>query len=170
MYGPHEPPAEGPSSGTIPHHRKTSSRASAAPGTSLFRSVSSIRSNSWPPCRRANAALKSAVRNPPRCINPVGDGANRTRTMMIYAAAPRWRPRLPLLQSACQFSTNKGTFYHCGSVFRLPADAAYTDCSAKLSTQPNNLQQLHKSIKSNLHRHLTNLRYKIPGRPAHANL
>lgn len=44
-------------------------------------SVSSIRSMNCPPCFLANNALNNAVRSPPRCRNPVGDGANRTRTI-----------------------------------------------------------------------------------------
>src|ERR1700722_16494661 len=34
-----------------------------------------------PCCRRANNQLNSAVRAPPTCKYPVGDGANRTRTL-----------------------------------------------------------------------------------------
>src|SRR5262245_165392 len=43
------------------------------------RSVSSIRRMKAPPCRRANAQLKSAVRAPPMWRCPAGLGANRTR-------------------------------------------------------------------------------------------
>src|SRR3954447_12230124 len=35
-----------------------------------------------PPCRFANSQLKIAVRAPPTCRCPVGDGANRTRTVI----------------------------------------------------------------------------------------
>ena len=44
------------------------------------RSVSSMRSTKVPPLWRASSQLKSAVRAPPTCRNPVGDGAKRTRT------------------------------------------------------------------------------------------
>src|SRR5262245_26706707 len=43
------------------------------------RSVSSIRSTKRPWFRRASSQLKSAVRAPPMCRYPVGEGANRTR-------------------------------------------------------------------------------------------
>src|SRR3954465_4316272 len=35
-----------------------------------------------PFCLRAQSQLKSAVRAPPMCRYPVGEGANRTRTVM----------------------------------------------------------------------------------------
>lgn len=41
------------------------------------RSVSSIRRIHFPPCFRAKRWLNSAVRSPPRCNAPVGEGANR---------------------------------------------------------------------------------------------
>jgi hypothetical protein len=40
-------------------------------------SVSSIRSRNLPPWWRAKSQLNSAVRAPPMCRNPVGEGANR---------------------------------------------------------------------------------------------
>src|SRR4051812_14747630 len=43
------------------------------------RSVSSMRSTNTPPDRRANSQLNNAVRAPPTCRYPVGDGAKRTR-------------------------------------------------------------------------------------------
>src|SRR2546422_418076 len=42
-------------------------------------SVSSIRGTTTPPRRRAKSQWKSAVRAPPTCRYPVGDGAKRTR-------------------------------------------------------------------------------------------
>src|SRR4051794_33405406 len=42
-------------------------------------SVSSMRSTSTPPRRRASSQLNSAVRAPPTWRYPVGDGAKRTR-------------------------------------------------------------------------------------------
>ncbi len=50
------------------------------------RSVSSMRSTKAPPWRRANSQLKSAVRAPPTCRKPVGDGANRTRIGSVAIA------------------------------------------------------------------------------------
>src|SRR5580692_2093600 len=45
-------------------------------------SVSSIRRTNVPPVFRAQSQLKSAVRTPPMCRYPVGDGAKRTRVLM----------------------------------------------------------------------------------------
>src|SRR5881397_3110067 len=45
-------------------------------------SVSSMRSTNTPFCLRAQSQLKSAVRAPPMCRYPVGEGAKRTRTVM----------------------------------------------------------------------------------------
>src|SRR5262249_42717228 len=42
-------------------------------------SVSSMRNRNAPPSARAAAQLYSAVRAPPRCSGPVGNGANRRR-------------------------------------------------------------------------------------------
>src|SRR5262245_66119177 len=42
-------------------------------------SVSSMRSRNVPPIARAAAQLYIAVRAPPRCSGPVGDGAKRRR-------------------------------------------------------------------------------------------
>jgi hypothetical protein len=42
-------------------------------------SVSSMRSRNVPPSARAAAQLYIAVRAPPRCSGPVGDGAKRRR-------------------------------------------------------------------------------------------
>src|SRR3712207_157898 len=44
-------------------------------------SVSSMRSTKTPPCCLANSQLCSAERAPPTWNIPVGDGANRTRTV-----------------------------------------------------------------------------------------
>src|SRR5262245_56870398 len=55
------------------------------------RSVSSMRRMKAPSCWRANNQLKSAVRAPPTCRNPVGEGAKRTRTRagVVMAAQAR---------------------------------------------------------------------------------
>src|ERR1700712_38200 len=54
------------------------------------RSVSSMRSTNFPPCRRAYNQENKAVRRPPMCKKPVGLGAKRVRTVMvIYAIANR---------------------------------------------------------------------------------
>ena len=50
-------------------------------------SVSSTRIKNLPPVFFASNQLNSAVRAPPTCNEPVGDGANRTRTGAILAAA-----------------------------------------------------------------------------------
>src|SRR5262245_37608291 len=46
-------------------------------------SVSSIRSTNTPLCFRANNQSNRAVRAPPTCRYPVGDGAKRTRTAWL---------------------------------------------------------------------------------------
>src|SRR3989338_7402981 len=46
-------------------------------------SVSSMRKMNCPPWALAYIQLKSAVRPPPMCRYPVGDGAKRTRTMLF---------------------------------------------------------------------------------------
>src|SRR5262245_16514613 len=46
-------------------------------------SVSSMRRTNTPPAPRASRQLKSAVRAPPTCRYPVGDGAKRTRTAWL---------------------------------------------------------------------------------------
>jgi hypothetical protein len=51
--------------------------AATASGVERARSVSSMRSRNLPPWWRANSQLKSAVRAPPMCRNPVGEGAKR---------------------------------------------------------------------------------------------
>src|SRR5690606_209904 len=48
------------------------------------RSVSSMRNRNWPPCSRAKHRLNSAIYAVPTCGSPVGDGAIRVRTVMIY--------------------------------------------------------------------------------------
>src|SRR5689334_16711419 len=50
-------------------------------------SVSSMRSTNTPPRRFANSQLKIAVRAPPTWRNPVGLGANRTRTLTRVSSA-----------------------------------------------------------------------------------
>src|SRR5439155_15993447 len=47
------------------------------------RSVSSMRSRNLPPTLRANNQLNSAERAAPMCRYPVGDGAKRTRIVML---------------------------------------------------------------------------------------
>jgi hypothetical protein len=49
-------------------------------GVERSRSVSSMRRTNVPPWWRAKRKLKSAVRAPPTCRNPVGLGAKRVRT------------------------------------------------------------------------------------------
>src|SRR5438067_4000474 len=57
--------------------------AATASGVDRTRSVSSMRSRNLPPWCRANSQLKSAVRAPPMCRNPVGEGAKRTTTLIL---------------------------------------------------------------------------------------
>src|SRR5262245_24139848 len=64
----------------MPSQRKSSSTARSDSAVERSRSVSSTRSAMTPPCPRANSQLKSAVRAPPMCREPVGLGAKRTRT------------------------------------------------------------------------------------------
>jgi hypothetical protein len=55
------------------------------------RSVSSMRSSILPPVARANSQLKSAVRAPPMCRKPVGDGAKRV-TVSDMLMLDMWGP------------------------------------------------------------------------------
>ena len=67
-------------------------------------SVSSIRSRNLPPWWRANSQLNSAVRAPPICRKPVGEGAKRVTTgyrlrWSIFLACAQARfPLLLMLQ------------------------------------------------------------------------
>src|SRR5215471_5015067 len=62
--------------------------AATASEVDRARSVSSMRSRNLPPWWRAKSQLNSAVRAPPMCKNPVGEGAKRTTTLILsYAAA-----------------------------------------------------------------------------------
>src|SRR5712691_10293782 len=54
--------------------------ASAPPSTLRAGSVSSIRRRKVPPCSSAKLRFATALRAPPRCSDPVGLGAKRTRT------------------------------------------------------------------------------------------
>src|SRR2546423_12065204 len=56
--------------------------AATASGVDRTRSVSSMRNRNLPPWCRAKSQLKSAVRAPPMCRNPVGEGAKRTTTLI----------------------------------------------------------------------------------------
>src|SRR6266550_698778 len=56
--------------------------AETAAGVDRVRSVSSMRSRKMPPWCRAKSQLKSAVRAPPMCRKPVGEGAKRTVTVI----------------------------------------------------------------------------------------
>ena len=49
-------------------------------------SVSSTRMMNFPPVFLANNQLNNAVRAPPTCSDPVGEGAKRTLTGLILAA------------------------------------------------------------------------------------
>ena len=51
------------------------------------RSVSSMRSSIVPPLWRAKSQLNKAVRAPPMCRKPVGDGAKRVTTGCDMRAA-----------------------------------------------------------------------------------
>ena len=70
----------GPSSHSSPTQRSERWICSIASGCSRVSSVSSMRSTKAPPLWRAYSQEKSAVRTPPTCSRPVGDGANRVRT------------------------------------------------------------------------------------------
>ena len=47
-----------------------------------------MRSTNVPPSWRARSQLYSAVRAPPMCSTPVGDGANRTLMLVVGSAIP----------------------------------------------------------------------------------
>ena len=63
-------------------------------GVERSRSVSSMRSTSSPPTWRASSQLNSAVRAPPMCSAPVGEGANLTLIGSIGSAHANRRARL----------------------------------------------------------------------------
>src|SRR3954468_14399674 len=54
------------------------------------RSVSSMRSRNFPPRPRAYSQLNSAVRPPPICRKPVGEGAKRVTTGAVMSARSIW--------------------------------------------------------------------------------
>src|SRR6185295_4389833 len=56
---------------------RSSRMRSSAPFTARGRSRSSMRTRNSPPAARAVSHATSAVRAPPRCKSPVGEGANR---------------------------------------------------------------------------------------------
>src|SRR5262249_12700768 len=93
-------------------------RPSRIPSTSsgLFRSasVSSIRRIIVPPCRRTKSQLNSAVRAPPTCRYPVGDGANLTLAV-LFAFPPKPLLIEPSFNSSrnVQFSEYAGTRPTC---------------------------------------------------------
>ena len=82
MYGPCGPPLPGPSSHVRPSHFIASKMTSRLSSVLRSWSVSSMRRTKAPPVWRAQSQLKSAVRTPPMCRYPVGDGAKRTRVLM----------------------------------------------------------------------------------------
>src|SRR5258706_15714813 len=61
----------------------------SAPGTTRARSRSSTRITSAPPAARAASHATSAVRAPPRCKSPVGDGAKRPRIFRTHDTSIR---------------------------------------------------------------------------------
>ena len=86
----------GSSSQSSSSQRRASKICSTFSGVERSRSVSSIRSRNWPPLPRARSQLYSAVRAPPMCRAPVGEGANRTRIWTQHAMK-RGRPDLMLI-------------------------------------------------------------------------
>src|SRR5436309_12530142 len=79
----------GPSSQSSSSQFSASRICSTFSGVERSRSVSSMRSTSSPPACLASSQLKSAVRAPPMCSAPVGDGAKRTlrmRSRMLIGA------------------------------------------------------------------------------------
>src|SRR5690606_27085292 len=70
----------GGSSQSSPSQSSPSMMASIAACVERARSVSSIRSSALPPWWRAKSQLNSAVRAPPICRKPVGEGAKRATT------------------------------------------------------------------------------------------
>src|SRR5437773_187591 len=81
-YGAQGPPTFGPSSQSSPSQRRPSRMPSIMSSDERSASVSSMRRTKTPPSRRAKSQLKSAVRAPPTCKCPVGEGAKRTRGVM----------------------------------------------------------------------------------------
>ena len=64
-----------------------------------------------PRCWRAHSQLYSAVRTPPMCKYPVGDGANRTRTSDMAGELPAPFDRV---------KRNEIALTPAGHVIRLP--------------------------------------------------
>ena len=89
-YGPSpsSPPASGPSSQVRPSHARSLSTACSDSRVERAVSVSSTRMMNLPPFFFARSQLKSAVRAPPTCSEPVGDGAKRVRCCIVG-----WRAR-----------------------------------------------------------------------------
>src|SRR5262245_30695297 len=77
----------GPSSQSSPSQPSASRICSTFSGVERSLSVSSIRSTNVPPDPRARSQLYSAVRAPPTCSSPVGDGAKRTLTPAMLIGA-----------------------------------------------------------------------------------
>ena len=87
------PAMPGPSS----HSRRSQRIPSRMPATissdERSASVSSMRRMNVPPWCRAKSQLNSAVRAPPTCRYPVGEGANRTRGRSIPSSYSATSPR-----------------------------------------------------------------------------
>ena len=80
-------------------------------GVERSRSVSSMRSTSRPPSWRASSQLNSAVRAPPMCSAPVGDGANLTLIMAAMLIGAHVSPAGGLAKAV-----ERGTERGCRSI------------------------------------------------------
>src|SRR3954468_24107352 len=87
----------GPSSQSSPSQRRPSTIPCTISEDDRSASVSSIRRTNTPPCRRAKSQLKRAVRAPPTCRYPVGEGAKRTRGVMEWGATGNDGEGIPLV-------------------------------------------------------------------------
>eukprot|EP00966_Prymnesium_polylepis_P073966 1716429-Prymnesium_polylepis.1 len=79
-YGPLGPSTSGPSSQSSPSQRRSCSTLCSDSRVLRAVSVSSTRMMKSPLCCFAASHAKSAVRAPPTCSEPVGEGAKRVRT------------------------------------------------------------------------------------------
>src|SRR5450759_2449031 len=132
----------GPSSHTTPSHARSAAMACSNSRRARAASVYSKRRTNVPPVRRATRWLNSAVRAPPRCRGPDGDGEKRTRSPTSLA---------PLEQDD---RLRRGSFAPPGQTEalrgrRLHADALDIDTdggrdpSAHLLAEGRDLRRLH---------------------------
>jgi hypothetical protein len=104
--------------------------AATASGVERSRSVSSMRSRNVPPVWRAKSQLNRAVRAPPICRNPVGEGAKRRTGFefwgMIFPGAQSGRgpSSKPVAVGVALFPLGRGASALCPARLRSHAHSA----------------------------------------------